>query len=146
MITIARSFEWDMGHRVPNHTSLCKNPHGHRYKLEVWVAGPIVETKNDPAEGMVIDFGDLKQHLSKLIDNLDHAFMYWNEDSVMSSFAEQNPDLKMVARPFIPTAERIAEHLAQEIEVLLAQNMPDLRVVKLVLYETPKSKAIWESA
>ncbi len=42
---ISRRIEWDMGHRIPDHQSLCKHPHGHRYVAEVTVEGLVIETE-----------------------------------------------------------------------------------------------------
>ena len=40
---ITTRMEFDAGHRIPNHKSVCKNLHGHRYAIEVTVKGEIVE-------------------------------------------------------------------------------------------------------
>jgi 6-pyruvoyltetrahydropterin/6-carboxytetrahydropterin synthase len=147
MITISRLFEWDMGHRVPNHESLCKNPHGHRYSLEVHVAGPISQVAGDPTEGMVIDFGKLKSVINeRVIDPLDHSFMYHDQDSIMHTFAETNDSFKLVASAYVPTAEAIVSDLAAQITAVLSDEMPGVTVAQLVLYETPKSKAIWSNS
>jgi 6-pyruvoyltetrahydropterin/6-carboxytetrahydropterin synthase len=42
MTEVTKIVEWDMGHRVPNHKSKCRNPHGHRYRLEVTIGGPLI--------------------------------------------------------------------------------------------------------
>lgn len=144
MIAIARTFEWDMGHRVTNHDSLCKNPHGHRYKLELAVSGPLNEQAGDASEGMVLDFGQLKRAVNEqVVNKLDHAFMYWQEDAVMRKFADENKDLKLLDVPFVPTAECIAEYLATEVNGLLTDEFPSIQLQELTVYETPTCKAIW---
>ena len=40
----------------------CENLHGHNWKIEICVAG---ETLNDA--GVLVDFGELKQHVSEII-------------------------------------------------------------------------------
>ena len=35
MLTITRKLEFDAGHRIPDHTSQCRNLHGHRYTVEI---------------------------------------------------------------------------------------------------------------
>lgn len=144
MITIAKSFEWDMGHRVPNHQSLCSNPHGHRYKLTVEVSGPVNKTVGDSQQDMVIDFGKLKEIISqKIIQKLDHSFMYWEEDKVMKNFADANKGLKMNEVSFVPTAESIVESIALELNGIFTKDLPDLTLQFLELFETPNSKSIW---
>lgn len=146
MIAISRVFEWDMGHRVTNHKSLCKNPHGHRYILTVYVTGPLNNTDNDSAQGMVLDFGELKSLINQHVaDVFDHSFMYWSKDPVMSAFADSNTDLKMVPVDFVPTAECIVQHIATILQDVFAKRLPDVTLAKLELNETPKCKAIWEA-
>ncbi len=145
MTTVTRQFEWDMGHRVTNHESLCKNPHGHRYKLMVEVTGPLNETHNHAAQGMVLDFGALKQLVNEtVVDRLDHSFMYWGKDAVMKTFAQANKDLKLVAVSFVPTAECIVSYIAEQLQKALDVHMPNISVSRLELNETPNCKAIWE--
>lgn len=147
MITITRTFEWDMGHRVTNHDSLCKNPHGHRYKMDVTIGGPISTKVNESDQGMVLDFGHLKTIINeKIVDRLDHSFMYWNEDEVILDFATQNPSLRMVAVNFIPTAECIVQYIADELTKSLAKELPSITLEKIELFETPKCRAIWSKA
>ena len=58
---IGKVIQWDMGHRVLNHRSVCKGLHGHRYKAEICVEGHLIEEKGVSEEGMVIDFADIKK-------------------------------------------------------------------------------------
>jgi 6-pyruvoyltetrahydropterin/6-carboxytetrahydropterin synthase len=133
-----------MGHRVTNHESLCKNPHGHRYKMEVEVSGPLNTSDQHSQQGMVIDFGHLKQLIqSSIIDELDHSFMYWEEDKVMSDFAQTNPTLKLVRVAFVPTAECIAGYIAQKLSEVFKLKFPDIQLTQLSVYETPNCRAIW---
>ena len=144
MITITRTFEWDMGHRVTNHASLCKNPHGHRYKMEMNISGPMNDTMGDPGQGMVLDFGHLKTLVNKeVVDKLDHSFMYWKKDEVMRKFATENNTLRFVAVDFVPTAECIVQYLAEEISKVFKKQLPEVELERLEVYETPTCKAIW---
>ena len=63
---IGKIIQWDMGHRVLNHRSVCKGLHGHRYKAEICVEGDLVEKKDVSEEGMVIDFADIKKNSPKI--------------------------------------------------------------------------------
>ena len=42
---IGKVIQWDMGHRVLNHRSVCKGLHGHRYKAEICVEGGLIQEK-----------------------------------------------------------------------------------------------------
>ena len=144
MITIVRTFEWDMGHRVPNHESICRNPHGHRYVMNVFVTGALNAVPDDPSQGMIVDFGKLKGLINEhVVSRLDHSFMYFKDDSAMAPFAAKHNDFRMNVVPFIPTAEMIAEHIAEVIIDLFKRETPELSLSAVEVYETPKSKAIW---
>ena len=78
---ITKSIEIDMGHRVMNHASKCKNLHGHRYKIEVGVDDKLITKKGVSDEGMVIDFSALKKIMIHTIDlDYDHWFIISIED------------------------------------------------------------------
>ena len=57
---ITTKLEFDAGHRIPHHKSVCKNLHGHRYTLEVTIKGDVVSDISDTDFGMVMDFKDAK--------------------------------------------------------------------------------------
>ena len=67
MIRITKTIEWEMGHRIPNHAGKCRNPHGHHYKLELTVSGPLCTETEPQLEGMIVDFGQVRQLLQKYI-------------------------------------------------------------------------------
>lgn len=140
MIQITKIVEWDMGHRVPNHHSKCRNPHGHRYRLELTVTGALIETPGGSSEGMVVDFGKVKQAMMERVhDVLDHGFMYYDGDEVMARFfAAEAADLRGIAVPFIPTAELLAKWCHDQLCDVLPD---DLRIVQARVFETPNSWA-----
>lgn len=137
---ISKTIEIDMGHRVPNHKSKCRNLHGHRYKIEVFVDGNVKTEKGSSDEGMVIDFGDLKDVMVEVIDKrYDHGIVLSTNDR----FAEKIRDfgLKTILTEDIPTAENLAKLWFFELEPAL-----DFRKIKLEgvkVWETPTSTAIF---
>lgn len=138
---ISKQIEWDMGHRITNHKSKCRNVHGHRYKAQICIEGNIVNTKNAPDEGMVLDFSDLKKLATKFIHNvLDHGFMVWDKDKMLIEFFKKNSDQKYIAVPFVPTAEKISEW----IFIQLVNHVKDkygtgIKLYSVKLWETPTS-------
>jgi len=48
----------------------CENMHGHNWKIEICLTG---ETLN--AAGVLMDFGEIKQHVSEVMTKLDHKFL-----------------------------------------------------------------------
>lgn len=141
---ICRTIEIDMGHRIPNHKSKCRNLHGHRYKIEVCVDDKIITRKGDSSEGMVIDYGDLKEILLDEIDKkYDHALViYWN-DEFRKIFEELKlHGQKIVFVNFIPTAENLARHWYNKLKLALSDRKINIKYVKV--WETPNSVAVYE--
>lgn len=81
---VHREIGIDCGHRVPDHASKCRSPHGHRYRIIVTCAGPILEEDGGAEHGMVIDFGNIKRVMMDVLDAVfDHAFVVSVHDDVM---------------------------------------------------------------
>lgn len=141
---VSKKVEWDMGHRVTNHRSKCSNLHGHRYVAEIYMKGDLVDIDGVSEQGMVIDFGDIKKIARKHVhDVLDHAFMAWEEDEMLMEFFKRNPNQKHIVVPFVPTAENIAGWVFKELDVRFDDKYgTGLRLEKVVLWETPNSRAI----
>ena len=114
---IGKVIQWDMGHRVLNHRSVCKGLHGHRYKAEICVEGNLIEEKGASEEGMVIDFADIKKVAQKFIqEELDHAFMVWDRDHELLEFFKSSQGHKPVIVPFTPTAENVAAYIFNKLK------------------------------
>ena len=109
---IVKIIQWDMGHRVLNHRSICKGLHGHRYKAEICVSGGVITKSGASEEGMVLDFADIKHTAQKFIQKeLDHAFMVWDKDDELLGFFNNSVGHKPVIVPFTPTAENVAAYV-----------------------------------
>ena len=137
MLTITRKLEFDAGHRIPNHSSKCKNIHGHRYVLEVTVAGPLQRTQGASDEGMVVDFSIVKEVMNEhVVDKWDHAFLCWEHDTVMLTALRQFPsDHKHVILREVPTVENLAKRAFALLGLPFIEY--GLRLVHLRLFETP---------
>lgn len=141
---IIKQIEWDMGHRVTNHLSKCRNLHGHRYKAEIRLEGNLVDIKGDSSEGMVMDFGLIKELANKYVhDILDHGFMVWEKDKILVSFFRKNSDQKHILVPFIPTSENIAAWIFLQLDKKIKDKYKTgLRLHSIKLWETPTSAAV----
>jgi len=69
---IYREFTFEAAHRLPNvpEDHKCARLHGHSYKVEVHVLGPVGDDT-----GWVQDFGELKAAFKPLEDQLDHFYL-----------------------------------------------------------------------
>lgn len=145
---ITRRLEFDAGHRIPDHNSQCRNLHGHRYAIEITLTGDIIGKSGDSANGMVMDFSEVKA-LAKthLVDVWDHAFLVYAGDTAVRQFLESLPDHKTVVLDCIPTAENLAA-LAFRIlgAVYLDTYGNHLRLERVRLFETPNCWADAEAA
>ena len=106
---ITRRLEFDAGHRIPNHASQCRHLHGHRYAIEITLSGEIIRAEGTAAEGMVMDFSEVKRIAQRMVvDPWDHAFLLYAGDRVVAEFLATLPDHKTVVLPVVPTAENLA--------------------------------------
>lgn len=154
-VWINKEIEFDAGHRVPNHESKCRNPHGHRYRVTVHLEGEIVEEEGAPDEGMLMDFSAVKNLLVNLIhDPLDHGFIVyegdqelldcfkWYDSTKVHAGPIGGPTWKIIRFPYIPTAENIAiwcwEQLKPAVDDYWRGN---LRLFNIDVWETPTSAA-----
>ena len=65
---IAKEFMFHSAHFLPDYKGACEKMHGHSYKLQVFIEGPV-----NPKDGMIIDFYELKRIVNeKVISVLDH--------------------------------------------------------------------------
>ena len=127
MTTVTKTVKFDAAHVLTDHQGLCRNLHGHTYRVDVSVA---TEADGD----MVIDFKELKGVLSEVILNrFDHSFIY-NTGSVGESeiaAVVEKHGMRTVAIPFRSTVENLAKMFYGELKARL----PELSSVK-----------VWESA
>ena len=73
---ISKDFRWEMGHRLQCHKGKCFNLHGHSYKLQIEFEGEV-----DSSTGMVLDYFDVKDLVTPIVDKLDHTVIAWEQDS-----------------------------------------------------------------
>jgi len=69
---IVQSFRFEAAHFLPNvpPQHRCLRMHGHSYKVDVAVSGPI-----DPVTGWVVDFFDIEAVFQPLLKVLDHHLL-----------------------------------------------------------------------
>ena len=68
--SVTRSFTFEASHQLPFHAGKCKRLHGHGYRLEVTVTGPVRE------DGMVVDFAELREVVDReVVDRYDHQYL-----------------------------------------------------------------------
>ena len=141
---VVKQIEWDMGHRVMNHASKCRNMHGHRYKVEIALEGNLIAKAGDSSEGMVIDFSEVKRIAMEYVhDVLDHGFMIWEKDEVLMKFFDENKEFKKIVVPFTSTAENMAKWIFEQLDDKFKDiYKTGLRLKWVRLWETPTGYVI----
>ena len=136
---ITRRLEFDAGHRIPDHKSQCRHLHGHRYALEITLRGDIICQDGNAANGMVMDFSEVKTLAKKhLVDIWDHAFLAYAGDTRIVEFLNSLPDHKTVILDCVPTAENLAEKAFAILDPVFQTSFGNhLRLERVRLYETP---------
>ena len=129
LVRVTRRVHFSAAHRLHNPAlsdeenerifGLCNSPnwHGHNYELDVTVEGDV-----DPVTGYVVDLGLLRDAAEKVIGDLDHRNL--------------NLDVPWLAG-MLPSTE----NLVVAIWNRLAPQVPRGKLVRLVLWETPRNAA-----
>lgn len=124
---IAKEFRWEMGHRLPEHFGLCKNIHGHSYKMIVEFEGELDQNQ------MVIDYYDVEKIINPLIEKLDHSFMVSKNDKTVLEFLDKMNSKKVIV-DFNSTVENICTYLLNEIK---NYDLPsNIKSITVKVYET----------
>jgi len=100
-------------HQLRGFHGACENLHGHNWKVEVYLIGHKLGK-----EGLLMDFGEIKQATKEALDGLDHCFL--NE---LDAFKDINP-----------SSENIAHHIFRHLSGKL--NREDIRVSKVTAWES----------
>jgi len=142
-IRLTKEFGFELAHALYGHDGLCKNIHGHSYKLFVTVIGKPISDNSSPKYGMVIDFSDLKKIVKEeIVDRLDHALMV-NDDTSQINIQEALSgivSLRIVNVNYQTTCENMVQDFAQRIKGRLPNGV-SLHSIKL--NETATSFAEW---
>jgi 6-pyruvoyltetrahydropterin/6-carboxytetrahydropterin synthase len=111
-VQIRKSFTFEAAHVLPHHPGKCARLHGHSYRLEVALEGPL--QPSGPAAGMVEDFDVVSRVVeATVVGDLDHRSL----NELMEN----------------PTAENIVVWIWRR----LAEALPQL--TELTLWETPRA-------
>ena len=141
IIKITKQFSFEMAHALRNYDGLCRNIHGHSYKMDITLAGKPLQDESSPKNGMVMDFGDLKRLVNEeIISLLDHALVLnAKTDNQLIEVLKQNYE-KIVTVEFQPTTENLLNFIAGKIQARLPN---DVKLNRVRLRETDTSYAEW---
>jgi 6-pyruvoyltetrahydropterin/6-carboxytetrahydropterin synthase len=115
-LSVTRSFS--SAHCLRGYKGKCENLHGHNWKIRAAFYG----TELDDT-GVLIDFMDIKMHLNKIINYLDHKFL--NE---IVPFDRINP-----------TSENVAAFVLGRLKDIETKNA---KVCEVEVWESESSSAV----
>lgn len=132
---IAKEFRWEMGHRLPEHSGLCRNIHGHSYRMIVEINGEVL------SNGMIIDFYDLGLIVKPILEKLDHSFLVYIKDKPVLDFLKKYK-MKMVVVEYLATVENICKDITEKIaSEFKKQKVKNISEISVKIFETPNSFA-----
>jgi 6-pyruvoyltetrahydropterin/6-carboxytetrahydropterin synthase len=140
-IRLTKEFHFEMAHALWNYKGACRSIHGHSYKLFITLMGSPVKNSEDPRNGMVADFSDIKKWIKvPILDQLDHALLISKEADTneLSGLSQMFDKLQIV--DYQPTCENLLIDIVHKIQKVLPQHI-NLHSVKLC--ETATSYAEW---
>jgi 6-pyruvoyltetrahydropterin/6-carboxytetrahydropterin synthase len=80
-VSVTKRFTFEMAHALRCHDGMCAQIHGHSYVLDVTLKGMPRQEPEDPKDGMVMDFAELKRLVhGAVITHYDHALVLHDAD------------------------------------------------------------------
>ncbi len=140
-IRITKEFSFETSHALYQYDGLCKNIHGHSYKLFVTLIGEPINDIENPKLGMVMDFGDLKKIVNKLIVNkFDHSIILNSKSKLSLSKSSEEMFIRIHFVDYQPTCENLVIYFAKILKKHLQKNV---ELFSIKLHETANSYAEW---
>lgn len=114
-VILTKAVQFEAAHQLPGHQGKCARLHGHSYRLEVSLRGPLKQAPEASDDGMVMDLQDLSEIIKRsVLARLDHCFL----NEVMEERT---------------TAENVAHWIW---DALLAGGLPEPLLYRVKLWET----------
>ena len=116
---LTKAVQFEAAHCLPGHQGKCAQLHGHSYRLEVSLRGPLKQAPGMSDDGMVMDLQDLSEIIKHaVLARLDHRYL----NEVMEERT---------------TAENVAHWIW---DALLQAGLPDVLLYRVCLWETAQGR------
>jgi 6-pyruvoyltetrahydropterin/6-carboxytetrahydropterin synthase len=140
-IRVTKVFTFDMAHALHGYDGLCKNIHGHTYRLSVTLIGTTIQEEGHAKQGMVIDFSDFKKIVKeKVVDVFDHTLVL-NANSPHAKIQGLADNFeRLILTDYQPSCENLLIDILGRIKADLPSNV---ELCNVRLEETPTSYAEW---
>lgn len=132
---ITREFTFEASHHLPNHRGKCRRQHGHSYRLQISLRGPIIEAPGQSSDGMVMDFDDLKGIVNTtIIEHLSDAVARGPEAGPIEQGGMDHNNLNTLTG-----IRTTAENLVHWIwDALVSGGVSETLLYRIRLWETDK--------
>lgn len=104
-VRITKEFDFEAAHALDGYDGKCQDIHGHNYHLSLTFLGEPINNKSLSNNGMVVDFGDIKEFLNKTIKPLFDHRLILRKDSRFLGLEQQNQRIRYV--DYQPTTENM---------------------------------------
>lgn len=133
--TIRKLFKFEAAHRlVSSWSKKCQELHGHSYELELFL-----ESSELNEDGMVIDFGKIKDLFKDKLEQFDHKVVLYEQDYLSDLIGES---VGSIVVEFNPTAENMAKFFYELLEKEFYAN-EELRCIKIKAVRVHETKTGW---
>ena len=133
MFRVSREIDFCYGHRLLNYNGKCKYLHGHNGRAIITIESATLDER-----GMVLDFSEIKNVVSRWIDEkLDHRMLLNTMDPMAPLLENMGEPLFLMDEN--PTAENIARLI---FEFTASRGFP---IVECQLWETPRCFATYRN-
>ena len=120
MYRLSAQHRFSAAHALREYQGPCCQLHGHNYTVEVRLAGTELD-----ALGMLVDYHEVKEALTKAIEPFDHAYL-----NDLPEFADTNPTSENIARVLY---SRVKEYLFTRDDLRRR-----IHLVEVVVFETDR--------
>lgn len=138
IIRVTKEFDFETAHALDGYNGKCKDIHGHSYHLTVTVKGKTIDNAEDPKDGMVIDFKDLKSIIKTEIEPIFDHRLILRHDSRFKGIEKLNDRVRYVS--YQPTCENMLAEIVGIFQEFLPEN---ILLCKASLRETANSFSEW---
>lgn len=141
IIRLTKEFSFEAAHALGGYDGPCREIHGHSYRLFVTIKGTPSRDEQNPKQGMVMDFGVLKNIIhEEIISRFDHALVLRStaDKELLKLLTAQFDNLIEV--DYQPTCENMLDDFSRRIIDRLPEGVT---LYSLRLHETASSYAEW---
>jgi len=138
MYKIIVKIKYEYAHRLLHHTGKCRHIHGHSGEAVIELVSSILNEN-----GFVMDFADIKAPVKKWINQYwDHSYLANENDPLLPAL--RNEGMNIYTFPEEPTAEVMAEHLFEQVRMILIKFALEVTLARVTIRETCTGQASYQ--